>query len=108
MYRVLGITDEFTTCEQCGKRGLKRTVVLESDTTGIVRYGTDCAAAALLGSKSRANRDTVDRIARAHQYARKWLPIRPVALVANAINVRFCPAYAVEDRLFINHAEFAA
>lgn len=48
-YKVLGINDEQTTCDCCGRKGLKRTVVLEiweddENTLEIIRVGVDCAA----------------------------------------------------------------
>lgn len=44
--KVIGINDEVTTCECCGRQNLKRTVVLSSG-DGERRYGTECAARAL-------------------------------------------------------------
>lgn len=44
--RVLGTTDETSTCECCGKTNLKKVVVLEIEGE-IVRYGCDCASKAL-------------------------------------------------------------
>lgn len=44
--RVLGINDEVTTCECCGKSNLKCTVVLTNG-EGEVHYGRDCAARAV-------------------------------------------------------------
>ncbi len=84
MVRVLGITDERTECECCGRKGLKRTVALdradaEGNLTGDVTYfGTDCAAKALMGESShkstnRKNAETVAQLGRAIEYARKWL-----------------------------------
>lgn len=49
-YRILGSNDEVTTCECCGRSGLKKTVVL-TDGEREVRYGTECAARALKVSK---------------------------------------------------------
>lgn len=46
MAKILGITDERTTCECCGKANLKRTVAIEF-TSEIKFYGTTCAAKAL-------------------------------------------------------------
>lgn len=54
MPKVLGITDENTTCECCGKTGLKRTVALEFE-HDIRYFGVDCAAMAVHGRKSSAN-----------------------------------------------------
>lgn len=48
-YRLVGINDEVTTCECCGKSNLKCTVVLGTD-GGEVRFGRDCAARALAGA----------------------------------------------------------
>lgn len=44
--KVLGVTDEVTSCECCGKRNLKRTVALDLNGE-TVHYGVDCAARAL-------------------------------------------------------------
>lgn len=51
LFRVIGTTDEVTTCEYCGRVELKGTVVLEVlDVDGnredTVYYGTGCAATA--------------------------------------------------------------
>lgn len=51
-YRILGINDDVTTCECCGKTGLKCTVVL-TDGEHEVAYGRDCAAKALAGKFGR-------------------------------------------------------
>jgi len=46
--KLLGINDDVTTCECCGKANLKCTVVLSSDDgMGQMHYGRDCAAKAL-------------------------------------------------------------
>ena len=55
MYKILGINDEVTTCECCGKSGLKRTVVLGSD-SGELRYGTACAARVTWKTKTQVER----------------------------------------------------
>jgi len=51
-YRLLGIDDEQTTCDLCGKADLKCTMVLEAldadgNGSGEVRFGRDCGARAL-------------------------------------------------------------
>lgn len=50
--KVIGISDEVTTCECCGRTNLKRTVVI-SDGDGEVYYGTECAARAMNLSKAK-------------------------------------------------------
>lgn len=51
-FKIIGVTDETTVCEHCGKTNLKKVVVLENLETGeIVRYGTDCAAKAMKTAK---------------------------------------------------------
>jgi hypothetical protein len=53
--RFVGVTDERTECERCGRVELKRTVVLrrfvDGEPEGVVYYGVDCAAEALGRSK---------------------------------------------------------
>ena len=52
--KVIGIDDEVTACECCGKPNLKCTVVLTGDDgMGERRYGRDCAAKALAGKFGR-------------------------------------------------------
>jgi hypothetical protein len=44
--KIMGITDEVTTCGCCGRNGLKKTIALEIDEV-LTHYGTQCAAKAL-------------------------------------------------------------
>lgn len=44
MARALGTTDAVTTCDCCGKSGLKLTVAIELDGGDLVHYGTTCAS----------------------------------------------------------------
>jgi hypothetical protein len=58
MPKILGITDDRTDCDCCGKSGLKRTVALDFD--GMVRFfGVDCAGMAVHGRKTRTNANRV-------------------------------------------------
>jgi hypothetical protein len=41
---IIGISDEVTDCECCGKNNLKRTVVLKFSESDVRYYGTTCAA----------------------------------------------------------------
>ncbi len=66
--KILGINDDVTVCECCGKKNLKKTVVLDRDGE-VLHYGTDCAAAALHGSKGSKNRAKVDLEAQAVAWA---------------------------------------
>ncbi len=83
----LGTSDEITTCECCGKAGLKLTVALDVDGE-VVHYGTTCAARATglpvreikAGAKSadeareEASRKVREAKNRAHQIAwARWL-----------------------------------
>jgi hypothetical protein len=45
--KFLGTDDSVSTCDCCGKRGLKHTVVLETDMGDEVFYGVTCASRAL-------------------------------------------------------------
>ena len=44
MTKALGITDEVTACDCCGKADLKCTVAIELDDGQIVHYGRTCAS----------------------------------------------------------------
>ena len=45
---ILGVNDDVTTCECCGRAGLKKTVVLDlGGEDGVVHYGSQCAAKSL-------------------------------------------------------------
>lgn len=41
--RAIGTTDAVTTCDCCGKAGLKLTVAMETSAGEIVHYGSTCA-----------------------------------------------------------------
>jgi hypothetical protein len=69
--KVLGVNDEVTTCECCGRTGLKKTVVLGTD-GGEVRYGTECAARAMKCDAAAVRgmiKTTADEFARQAQIA---------------------------------------
>lgn len=73
--KILGINDDVTTCECCGRAGLKKTVVLDFvEGKGIVHYGTACAAKSLrfgAGAKKTATKilAEADYAARGSRYA---------------------------------------
>lgn len=59
--KFLGTTDDVTTCDCCGRRGLKSTVVLNFSFKGsdaVVYYGIDCAARALGRSAKEIRKGT--------------------------------------------------
>lgn len=59
-FTIIGISQEHDECENCGRTGLKRTVVLKTDEGGVVYYGTECAATVTrLGSYSDVERAAV-------------------------------------------------
>lgn len=65
-WKVLGINDDVTTCECCGKSNLKCTVVLTNG-EGEVHYGRDCAARAILpviGGKPFGKPKTAEKMER--------------------------------------------
>lgn len=96
--KILGITDEKLECECCGKTNLKCTVALEMEEGGVVYYGRDCAAKALMGNNKPASVKSVESLANAIEYAREWLrktDAHTSMVVGNAIRVKFC---GVESR----------
>jgi len=93
--RVLGINDDVTTCECCGKTGLKCTVVIERE-SGEVHYGRQCAAKLLMGNKKNASVASIEKLAKSIAYARKWLKVTPkhtAEVVVRSINVWGSPCW---------------
>lgn len=86
--KLLGISDEQTTCDCCGKSNLKCTVALEINGT-VVRFGRDCAGRALLGSKSAKNTSIVEVRAKAVQFAKKHFGTVEDIKLSDAIAGRF-------------------
>ena len=96
--KVLGITDERTECECCGKVGLKCTVAIEctdidgNGTGNVLYFGRDCAARKIHGNNKSGSVKSIELLGRAIEYARKWLrhtEKHTAELVANAIRVKF-------------------
>lgn len=52
--RILGISDEVTTCDHCGRSELRRTVALDFDGE-VSFYGTTCAAKAFFPKSTGAD-----------------------------------------------------
>lgn len=55
-YNLLGITDEVTVCECCGRSDLKKTLVLD-DGGATVYYGSECGARAMKTTVNKVRRD---------------------------------------------------
>lgn len=63
-YRVMGTTDDCTTCDRCGKPHLKNTIILglldaDGNIEDVVYYGSTCARRALGVQKSRLDRAVI-------------------------------------------------
>ncbi len=74
--KVLGISDERTTCECCGRTNLKSTVVIENiETHQIVYWGSTCATKVnrLLKGSIKAAQVQHDTQAQAKAFILKWL-----------------------------------
>lgn len=105
-YKILGITDDFTACEKCGKTNLKRTVAISIDGADPVYYGTTCAAKAIAGNNYRGTVEDISALAKAIEYAQKWIAYYnekgadATKEIANAINTRFAvSAHVVGHRV---------
>lgn len=107
-FKILGITDEKTECECCGKTNLKCTVALdcvdaEGNETGVITYyGRDCASKAIRGDNKASSVKIIESEARGIEYARKWLnktPSHTALVVASACRVRHCPASVIGDAI---------
>lgn len=69
-FKILGITDEKTECECCGKTNLKCTVALDcvdaegNETGSITYYGRDCASKAIRGDNNASSVKIIESEAR--------------------------------------------
>lgn len=75
--KLLGVSDENTACDCCGKTNLKLTVAIEMNGS-VVYYGRDCAAKTfrVMRSGSWKHKATADAIvANAKRYHPSRLPI---------------------------------
>lgn len=75
-YRVKGTTDDTTTCEQCGRTNLRKTVILaeldaDGNEEGVSYLGTDCAARKT-GTRQRVISDKAAAADRHMSRAREW------------------------------------
>jgi len=82
MFKLLGITDEITVCDCCGKPNLKCTIALENEHGETVYFGRDCAGKALYGSKSAKNTKIAESRARMIEACKRMLPIALQAIAA--------------------------
>lgn len=82
--KALGITDERTTCDCCGKSDLKCTVAMESDGGEIVYYGRTCAGRNSGKSTAVINREIADEEARRVRAARAEYAAHPHHLAERA------------------------
>lgn len=49
--KIIGHSDTFTSCDCCGRKGLKKTIMLSDSNGAIFHCGTSCAAMAVHGWK---------------------------------------------------------
>lgn len=113
-YKILGISDEQTECDCCGRKGLKRTVALEvwengENTFEVIRVGVDCAeilssrnGKGMSAAKIRAEATRVQLIA---DNEKQWKAdqlqwkidnrIKPTIEAANETYLKQYPVYTV-------------
>jgi hypothetical protein len=76
-YEVKGSTDDITACEHCGRRNLKKTVILApldadgTPTGDVIHMGVGCAATAT-GRKATHIRDAAAAVDHTRQVTRDW------------------------------------
>lgn len=103
-YKFLGTTDENTTCDCCGKKNLKKTIVLENEFGNIVYFGSDCASQAITGTKK--SQKVILDYALAVDYAKKWYPVykhdsKKLQLVCNRISVLYTNSWLENGKICI-------
>lgn len=58
-FKIVGVVDDITICDCCGKKNLHRTIALENEDGSILHYGTTCASRALTGKRSTKNGELI-------------------------------------------------
>ena len=106
MVRVLGITDDRTDCECCGKTNLKRTVALEFENAGVRYFGVDCAAMAVHGRKTKANAKKVVAAADAYKRDQDYLDKAKGRRINRSMNEALL-AYIATGRKMDQRAHYA-
>ena len=84
-YKILGISDEISTCDRCGKTNLKATVAIEVDGAEVEFWGRDCAAHAVCGNKKASSVDFVEKCATRAAKVSAWIGHYPMAQILNKI-----------------------
>lgn len=100
-FKLLGIVDEVTTCDCCGKKNLARTVALETEGGDVVYYGTTCASYALTGKRSRKTGELIWGRALMVQKCKDVLKT-----VLGAIAAGECPQKAVGHMFLVTHGHY--
>jgi hypothetical protein len=67
--RPVGMSDEQTECDKCGRMELRGTVILADDNGEVGRYGTTCAGRLLGRSITRKDAATIEAVRRQHVVA---------------------------------------
>jgi len=99
MAKILGINDEQTICDCCGKKNLKKTVIIEMDDK-IVRYGTSCASKIF-----RHKEATLKNKANVMEYVRKLVSLNKYTLnqIGMACWNKYGYGFEIKNgKLFIN------
>lgn len=99
---LLGIVDDVTTCDCCGKTRLARTVAMEKEDGEVVHYGTTCAARALMGRSCRKTGELIWGRALMIQKCKDAL-----TKVLAAIKAGECPKKAAGSRFLISYGYFS-
>jgi hypothetical protein len=87
--KILGISDEVTVCELCGKSNLKRTVEIELDNGAVVHYGCDCAAKMLAKTVKGFKVGNANSIANILAYVQKWSKVYDLKIVSKGLMNNF-------------------
>jgi hypothetical protein len=101
-FKLLGIVDEVTTCDCCGKTRLARTVAMEREDGEVVHYGTTCAARALTGSRNAKTGELIWGRALMIQRCKHIL-----TKVLDAIKSGDCPKKAAGSRFLVSFGYYS-
>ena len=73
-WNILGTSDTTSTCELCGKKNLKKVVVIEDCANQVtMRVGCDCASYLTTGVRNRVAAKRIQTVADVVRLINKWM-----------------------------------
>jgi hypothetical protein len=77
-YRILGSTNDVTTCECCGRDNLKKTVALDDYEGNVTYYGETCAAKAMGMKVTEFKKEYTNSVKQLQEEKQKFINTHPL------------------------------